>query len=147
MKNYYQPGDWNAVCSMCGRKKKASDLVRNWQGLYRCKDHNEERHPQDFVRGVREVVTVPWAQPMTDIDIYVCDINGRSAVPGRSVPGCMMPGNTITDDSINWAAVSACTIFGRSSLPEWMMPGCAIPGFAIVYDSSEEDIWDGSQFR
>jgi len=58
-----------------------------------------------------------------------------------------MPGNTITDDSINWAAVSACTIFGRSSLPEWMMPGCAIPGFAIVYDSSEEDIWDGSQFR
>ena len=129
MKNYYQPGDWNAVCSMCGRKRKASDLVRNWQGLYRCKDHNEERHPQDFVRGVREVVTVPWAQPMTDIDIYVCDINGRSAVPGRSIPGCMMPGNAIFDpEQPSPTLPPLCDIYGIQAVPSWAMPGCSIPG-------------------
>lgn len=61
--DYLLLGDWNAACSMCGRKRKASQLVRNWQGLYRCPSHNEPRQPQDFVRNVKDVMTVPWAQP------------------------------------------------------------------------------------
>ena len=55
-------GDWNAACSMCGKKRKASTLVRNWQGLYRCPEHNEPRQPQDYVRGVKDDMSVPWAQ-------------------------------------------------------------------------------------
>lgn len=55
-------GDWNAACSMCGRKRKASEMVRNWQGLYRCPIHNETRQPQDFARGIKENIGVPWAQ-------------------------------------------------------------------------------------
>jgi hypothetical protein len=86
------PGDWNAVCSMCGRKRKASQLVKNWQGMYRCKEHNEERHPQDFVRGVREVIGVPWAQPPHDDYVLVCDLETISATPGYAGPGCSMPG-------------------------------------------------------
>jgi len=129
MKNYWQPGDWNAVCSMCGRKRKASDLVRNWQGMWRCKDHNEERHPQDYVRGVREVVTVPWAQPPSDTYIYVCDINGRSAYPGRGTPGCMMPGNDIYNPEIpSPTEPTLCDIFSIQAVPGWGGPGCAIPG-------------------
>lgn len=61
--DYLLLGDYNAACSMCGRKRKASQLVRNWQGLYRCPEHNEPRQPQDFVRNVKDVMTVPWAQP------------------------------------------------------------------------------------
>jgi len=129
MKNYFQPGDWLAACSMCGRKRKASDLVRNWQGMWRCKSHNEERHPQDFVRGVREVITVPWAQPMTDITIYVCDINGRSAWPGRSIPGCMMPGNEMFSPEIESPTLPAlCDIYSIQAVPAWAGPGCSIPG-------------------
>ena len=67
--DYLLLGDYNAACSMCGRKRKASQLVRNWQGLYRCPEHNEPRQPQDFVRNVKDVMTVPWAQP--EQDIYV----------------------------------------------------------------------------
>jgi len=60
--DYFAPGDYNAACSMCGRKRKASELVRNWQGLYRCPEHNEPRQPQDYARGVKENMAVPWAQ-------------------------------------------------------------------------------------
>lgn len=97
--NHYAPGDWNAVCSLCGRKRKASDLVRNWQGMYRCREHNEERHPQDFVKGVIDNVSVPWAQPPVDIDLPVCTFNGRSGYPGMAEPGCSIPGNIAADFS------------------------------------------------
>lgn len=93
--DYLELGDYNAVCSMCGRKRKASTMVRNWQGLYRCPEHNEARHPQDFVRAVKDVQTVPWSQPPADITIYVCDFNGLSAVPGWAMPGCMIPGRAV----------------------------------------------------
>lgn len=67
--DYLALGDWNAVCSMCGRKRKASELQRNWQGMWRCPEHNEPRQPQDFVRAVPDVQTAPWVQ--SPVDIFV----------------------------------------------------------------------------
>jgi len=64
--DYLDLGNWNAVCYQCGRKRKASTLSRNWQGFYVCKEHNEPRQPQDFVRSVPDVITPPWAQPMPE---------------------------------------------------------------------------------
>jgi hypothetical protein len=92
--DYYAPGDWNAVCSMCGRKRKASTMVLNWQGMRRCPEHNEIRHPQDFVRAVQDVQTVPWSQPPNDVFTQFCDLNDTSAFPGWAEPGCMVPGKT-----------------------------------------------------
>lgn len=86
--DYYLPGDWNVACSMCGRKRKASELVRNWQGLWRCPEHNEPRQPQDFVRAIPDVQGVPFAQPENDIEIFICSI---SAVPACAIPGCAIP--------------------------------------------------------
>lgn len=88
-------GDWNVACSMCGRKLKASQAVKNWQGQYRCPEHNEPRQPQDFVRAVPDVQSVPFSQPETDIDIYVCSINGVSAIPDEAIPDCSIPDNPI----------------------------------------------------
>ena len=62
--DYLELGDWNAVCYQCGRKRKASTLVQNWQGFYVCPVHNEPRQPQDFVRSVPDNQTPPWVQPM-----------------------------------------------------------------------------------
>lgn len=95
--DYWLPGDWNAACSMCGRKRKASQMVKNWQGMYRCPEHNESRQPQDFVRGTQDVQTVPWAQPETDIDINICTFNGQSAVPNFALPNCSIPNNPVFD--------------------------------------------------
>jgi len=61
--DYLELGDWNAQCSMCNRKMKASMMVKNWQGMYRCPEHNEPRQPQDFVRAVPDIMSVPWSQP------------------------------------------------------------------------------------
>ena len=90
--DYWAPGDWNAVCSMCGRKRKASQMTRNWQGLYRCFVHNEPRQPQDFVRAVPDIMAVPWSQPPVEQFVFFCTLEGISAIPGRAEPGCMTPG-------------------------------------------------------
>lgn len=90
--DYLELGDWNATCSMCGRKRKASTLVKNWQGQYRCPEHNEPRHPQEFVRAVPDVQTPPWVQPYADTYAAFCTPNGMSAVPGQAQPGCAYPG-------------------------------------------------------
>lgn len=95
--DYWEPGDWNAACSMCGRKRKASRMVRNWQGLYRCPEHDEPRQTQDFARGLPDNMQVPWAQPETDTYVLICTRNGGSAIPGVAIPGCSVPGNSVWD--------------------------------------------------
>ena len=94
--DYYEPGDWNALCSLCGAKRKASWMVKNWQGYWRCPEHNEPRQPQDFVRGEQDIQTVPWAQPPSSNYIVFCDINDSCGIPGIGIPGCMIPGNKHT---------------------------------------------------
>src|SRR5271165_4739419 len=91
--DFLKLGDWNATCSMCGKKMKASWMVKNWAGAYRCREHNEPRHPQDFVRGVPDVQAVPWTQPPTETFVNFCSLNGVSAIPDYALPGCMIPGN------------------------------------------------------
>lgn len=90
--DYLELGGWNAVCFMCGRKRKASTLTKNWQGYWACPEHNEPRQPQDFVRAVPDNQTPPWSQPMPGYDFAgFCTPNGMSAVPGQAEPGCMVP--------------------------------------------------------
>lgn len=92
--DFFARGDWNISCSMCGRKRKASTVVRNWQGLFRCPEHNEPRHPQDYAKGVKDVMTVPFAQPETDIQLMVCTLQGKMAIPFYAMPGCAIPGES-----------------------------------------------------
>jgi hypothetical protein len=98
--DYLALGDYNVACSMCGRKRKASEVVRNWQGLYRCPEHNEPRQPQDFARGVKEVISPPWAQIETDQFVAICGLNGISAIPWYAMPGCSLPGRPNIDPTL-----------------------------------------------
>jgi hypothetical protein len=97
-------GDWNVACSLCGRKRKGSMMEKNWQGLWRCPEHNEPRQPQDFVRAIIDIVTPPYVQVETDVNIQVCTYNSLAALPGYGLPGCMIPGRTVIfqgyDDTI-----------------------------------------------
>lgn len=93
--DHYVKGDWNAVCSMCGRKRKASTLVQNWQGQWRCPEHNEARQPQDFVRGVPDIIAPPWIQDPESLYIEICTFDSISAIPDEGGPGCMIPGRSI----------------------------------------------------
>lgn len=125
-------GDYNIACSMCGRKRKFSELVKNWQGLYRCPEHNEPRQPQDFARNVKDVMTVPWAQPQTDL--YV----GPSITP--TFPGSIFPSPVqlslgsidfitettdnifTTETGIEFATESSYTGSAGVILPNWVIP-------------------------
>lgn len=64
--SYYKAGDNNAICDTCGRIIKASSLQKTWDGFYVCPQHWEPRHPQDFVRAIREDPTVRINRPDTE---------------------------------------------------------------------------------
>jgi hypothetical protein len=99
--DFFKGGDFNAYCSECGRKRKASDLVRNWQGMYRCPEHNEPRQPQDFVRSVPEQIGTPWAQILANADFTLfCSMNGCSAIPDWAMPDCSLPDSTNVDPTL-----------------------------------------------
>ena len=82
---YYSSGDWNGICDVCGRKFKMSQLRPRWDGLMVCAGDWETRHPQEFVRGIKDVQTVPVARPeSTDVFIHpiLGALNLYSALPG-----------------------------------------------------------------
>jgi len=62
-RGYFKLGDYNAICRVCGFKRKASELRLRWDGVYVCKEDWEPRQPQDFVRGVPDEQAPPWTQP------------------------------------------------------------------------------------
>jgi hypothetical protein len=91
--DFYAPGDWNAICFRCGRKRKASTMRKQWQGYWVCADEWEPRPEQDFVRGVPDQMVPPWSQPkVADTFAFYCTPNDRTALPGFGWPGCMLPG-------------------------------------------------------
>ena len=73
-KTYYKPGDWNAICDVCGFKFKASQLLKRWDGLMVCMDDFETRHPQDFIRPIKERNSVPWTRPRPEGDTITDDV-------------------------------------------------------------------------
>lgn len=95
--DFYSPGDFNAVCSMCGRKRKASTMEKNWQGLYRCPEHNEPRQPQDFVRGVQDNQSTPWSQVPAGEFTSFCTLNSQAAFADIGVADCMRADNIFYD--------------------------------------------------
>lgn len=68
-------------------------MEKNWQGLYRCPEHNDIRQPQDFVRGVKDDISVPWAQVPQRVFVQICSMNTQSAIPDIGAPDCMIPDN------------------------------------------------------
>lgn len=69
--DHLELGSWNAICSVCGRKYKASEMVKQPDGVgtpwgggtYVCKRDYRPRQPQDFVRGIPDKMAPPWVQP------------------------------------------------------------------------------------
>lgn len=62
----YIPGDFWRLCDRCGSRFRSSQTFRTWDGLYVCREDFETRHPQDFVRGRKDLQNVPNPRPDTD---------------------------------------------------------------------------------
>lgn len=65
--NSYRPGDHWMLCDQCGRRMRSSESTTRWDGLIVHRDEsygcNETRHPQEFVRAIRDQRILPWIRP------------------------------------------------------------------------------------
>jgi len=61
--NYYVRGEWNAACDQCGRVFKSGQMRLRWDNARVCSACWEPRQPQDFVKGIPDNMSVPWARP------------------------------------------------------------------------------------
>jgi len=98
MRNHLIPGNWNALCDSCGRKFKALDLKRRWDGLMVCKEDYELRHESDFLRVQKEKITVEFSRPYPSTDTFVpivwaCTLESSVGVAGRGIAGCSIAGS------------------------------------------------------
>lgn len=73
--DYFKRGDYNVICDICGFKYKASQTRLQWNNLLACSKCYEERHPQDFVRGIRDDMRVPIPRPDSEPVFITEDIN------------------------------------------------------------------------
>jgi len=88
-RDYFKLGTNNAICYVCGFKRKASEMRLRWDGVWCCKEDWEIRQPQDFVRGLPEETAPDWTQPdppaffitsqyaiLDTNGIAICDVGG-----------------------------------------------------------------------
>ncbi|CAB4240705.1 hypothetical protein UFOVP39_61 [uncultured Caudovirales phage] len=91
MKNHLLLGNWNALCDSCGRKFKALDLKKRWDGLMVCQEDYENRHPSDFLRVQKEKINVDFARPYPAQDTfvgYICSVSGRYGMADCGTADC-----------------------------------------------------------
>lgn len=55
--------DYNALCDVCGFKKKASELIKRWDGLMVCEEDWEPRNILDFFRTRNDAHQLPFTRP------------------------------------------------------------------------------------
>lgn len=70
MKGDARLNDHLIICDRTGFKCWASETVLEWNGLRVRRQSAEPRHPQDFVRGVKDNPTVPFTRPAT-ADVFL----------------------------------------------------------------------------
>jgi hypothetical protein len=86
--NYYNSGDWNCLCDVCGKKLKASETLHRWDGFIVCKDDWEPRQPQDFVKARTDHISVPFSRPEATDTFVVCNAFTRQGVADSGTADC-----------------------------------------------------------
>ena len=59
----YKPGDNYVICEVTGLKVRVSETCRRWDNAIVIKSQCEPRHPQEFVRGVKERISARVSRP------------------------------------------------------------------------------------
>lgn len=69
--DWWKSGQWNAICDVCGFKRKSNELTARWDGLMVCTESIspgcwERRHPQELIRPIPDQNKLPWTRPETE---------------------------------------------------------------------------------
>lgn len=81
----YIPGDYWMACDRCGRRYRKSVMKKTWNNLWVCPEDFEERHPQEYVRGVQDTITVPVSRPWGPSNLLSQSIIDPSGIDNSSV--------------------------------------------------------------
>lgn len=139
--DFLRLGDYNAVCYQCGFKRKGSYLVRNWQGYYACPEHNEPRQPQDFVKAVPDMQTVPWAQK-TPSPIYTYTMTPTFPFQGDGVNKQFQSGDGLYPTSVTAVFVNGTSVSGWTANSTGLITFTTAPAqFATVSSSGTETVY------
>jgi hypothetical protein len=89
-KDWYKSGEWNAICDVCGFKRKSSELTERWDGMMVCKlsvkpGCFETRHPQELIRPPKGERKLPWTRPESP-DTYWHTLSGYNDVSNQCNP-------------------------------------------------------------
>ena len=85
----YKPGQWNALCDVCGFKFKSTDLKKRWDGLMVCHNDFEYDHPQKFLRVRERSQGLPWSRPRPeDTFVFVCTAAGATSFADVATADC-----------------------------------------------------------
>lgn len=86
----YKPGQWKAICDVCGFEYYSSEIQKRWDGLMVCKHDFEYDHPQKFLRVREDNISVPWVRSEPeDTFVHYCNIYAVYAYAGMGEAGCM----------------------------------------------------------
>jgi len=110
---WYESGDFNAICDVCGFKFKGSQLRTRWDGMKVCDMDWETRHPQELIRPIPDSPALPWTRP--------------DPAAGNA-------------DLENWVQEGWCTPSGRQGLAGYGQAGCAIVGLDLGYRETPDFI-------
>ena len=91
----FRPGNQWVHCDRCGFAYRQSDMRKEWTGAVVCKWDYEPRHPQDFVRGLRDRLRPQGLVRSEPADEYRTVTYGTSGTLEATIPG----GNHGTDIS------------------------------------------------
>lgn len=97
MRTYFKPGQWNAICDVCGFRFKSDELMKRWDGLMTCHKDYEQDHPQKYLRvdaeKSQDVEYVRFEPTDTFISVSyrdppICTAGGSTAIVGMAIAGC-----------------------------------------------------------
>lgn len=137
--DFLRLGDYNAVCYQCGFKRKGSYLVRNWQGYFVCPEHNEPRHPQDFVKAVPDMQTVPWAQ-RTPAPTYSYTQTPTYPFLGDGVNKQFQSGDGLYTTSVTAVFLNGSSVGGWTANSVGLITFTTAPGAHVQVTSSGTEV-------
>lgn len=84
-KRHPRLGDHKVVCDRSGRTIMASEARQEWNGLIVDKRYWEPRHPQEFVRGVKDDQAVRYTRVPGDFDVAQDTTTGAGTTSGNGI--------------------------------------------------------------
>ena len=75
-----RPGQFNRICDRTGFKVLADDTREEWTGRYVRSESFEHRHPQDFLKGKKDLQAVHDARPEATDNFLTAAENTRDAL-------------------------------------------------------------------